>query len=230
MFFFFFLSSFCNVSSRVTVDQQENLTFSFLMFHLLPYFTFLILKKWFHLSNCHKTRQLGCSQIIINKIMTASLPPPSPQSAGSWRGVSVMCLWLCVRTLIFLVVYPSIYETCLHKCVCVCALQAVFACTHTGTNTHKEKKTKPISLFQTHQWSSWGSLVQSKTTILRCRQDPVESWNLSRRLLTWQRKTVGLAWISTPLTSQDWVRVKCPPLAGDYFIQSGKTHLSFFLK
>lgn len=56
----FFLSSFCNVSSRVTVDQQENLALSLLMFHLLPFLSLILLflfwRKWFHLSNRHKTR------------------------------------------------------------------------------------------------------------------------------------------------------------------------------
>lgn len=112
----------------------------------------------------------------------------------------------------------------------VCVHCRRFVHIHTLTHTHKEKKTKPISLFQTHQWSSWGSLVQSKATILKCRREPVESWNLSRRLLTWQHKTVGFARIIyySDLQSGGQAEVKCHPLAGDYFIQSGNPHLSFF--
>lgn len=151
------------------------------------------------------TCQLGCSQIIINKIMTASVPPPPPPPPvcrileGCQRYVlAVVCAHAHIPGSVSLHIWSSSSQVCVH-----CRR---FLHVHTLTHTHKEKKTKPISLFQTHEWSSWGSLVQSKTTILRCRREPVESWNLSRRLLTWQRKTVGLARISIPLTSTDWVR------------------------
>lgn len=56
-FFFFFI--FYNVSTSITVDQQENLgsstwCFTSSLSTVLSYFLFW--RKWFHLSNCHKTR------------------------------------------------------------------------------------------------------------------------------------------------------------------------------
>lgn len=125
--------------------------------------------------------QLSWSQIVINNWQ---LPPQT----HTQMGVKFVCsCWLMVHACIctFPVVYISIYEACLRMCVHC----RQFVHIHTLTYTHKRKKTKPISLFQTHQWSSWGSLVQSKTAIVRCRRGPVESWNLSRRLLTWRHKT-----------------------------------------
>lgn len=124
----------------------------------------------------------------MNKLMTASISPSVCKILNVCQScVCFDCVRVCIHA--FLVVFPSIYKAFL--CMCVHCRQFVHV--HTLTHTHQGKKTKPISLFQTHQWSSWGSLGQSKTTILRCRQDPVESCNLTSRSLTWWHETAGLA-------------------------------------
>lgn len=129
----------------------------------------------------------------MNKLMTASISPPVCKILDVCQ--SCVCLWFdcgraCVHSCIPLSVSLHTWSLSAH----VCALQAVCAQTRTHTYT-LGKKTKPISLLQTHQWSSRGSLGQSKTAILRCRRDPVESCNLRSRSLTWWRETAGFAWI-----------------------------------
>lgn len=108
VFFCFF--SFCNVSSRVTVDQHGNLAFSLLMFHLLSsffYFTFLILTEVVSFIKLpQNTCQHGCSQIIINKIMTASVSPPPVCSILDGCQSFVLAVWFCARACV---------------CVCVCS-------------------------------------------------------------------------------------------------------------
>lgn len=61
------------------------------------YFTFLILKEVVSFTKLpQNTCQLGRSQIIINKIMTASVKPPPP-SLQDFGGVSALCACGCVR-------------------------------------------------------------------------------------------------------------------------------------
>lgn len=110
--------------------------------------------------------------------------------------VVYVCLWFvctCMCIHVSLIMFPFLYAAFPH----VCALQAVCARTHAHTFTlgRTRKQNQLVCATQTLQWSSRGSLGQSKTTILRCRRDPVESCNLSRRSLTWRHETAGFAWI-----------------------------------
>lgn len=211
LFFFFkcqkycFLS-FCNVQSWATVDQHGNLAFSLmllLMFYLLPFFILGLLSppppqgSSFIYQTAINMCQLGCSSTNEQVNDSFSTPALVCKILDGCQ-ICVLVVWLCACICAFLLMVLSIYEACL--CMCVHCRQ--FAHIHTLSHTHKWKKTKPISLFQTHQWNSWGSLVQSKTTILRCRQDPVNlcgaviwvgdywrdgtrQWGLSGSVLLW---------------------------------------------
>ncbi len=74
--------------------------------------------------------QLGCSQILMNKLTTASISPPVCKILDVCQ--CYVCLWFgCARVCIhaFLVVFPSIYEAFL--CTRVHCRQFVHTLTHT---------------------------------------------------------------------------------------------------
>lgn len=136
--------------------------------------------------------QMGCSQILMNRLMTASISPPVCKILDVCQ--SCVCLWFnSEHSCIPGSVSPPYMKPPLRMCIHC----RQFVLIHTLTRTHWGKKTKPISLFQTYQWISWGSLGQSKTTILRCRQDPVESCYLSSRSFTWWWGLPGLVFLTS---------------------------------
>lgn len=103
-------------------------------------------------------------------------------------------------------------------CMWMCALQAVCAHMHAHTYTlgRTRKQNQLVCATQTLHWSSWGSLGQSKTAILRCRRVPAESCNLSSRSLTWCMRQQGLPDLYFWPPKKGQCRVKCHTLPGDY--------------
>lgn len=147
----FFLSSFCNVSSRVTVDQQENLAFSLLMFHLLPLLSLILLflseASGFIYQTATKRLSAGLLSNNNKQDNDSYSGPPSLVYRileGCQRCVlAVVCAHAHIPGVVSLHIWSSSSQVCVH-----CRR---FLHVHTLTHTHKEKKTKPISLFQTHQ-------------------------------------------------------------------------------
>lgn len=139
--------------------------------------------------------QLGCSQILMNKLMTASISHPVCKILDVCQ--SCVCLWLdyvhvCIHA--FLVVFPSIYEAFLH--MCVCALQAVWTHAHAHPHAHmytlEESKQNQLVCFK-HISKTPEALGPIKDNDTRCRRDSVECCNLSSRSLTWWQKTAGFS-------------------------------------
>lgn len=119
-------------------------------------------------------------------------------------------------------------------CMWMCALQAVCAHMHAHTYTlgRTRKQNQLVCATQTLHWSSWGSLGQSKTAILRRRRVPAESCNLSSKSLTWRMRQQGSPDLYSWPPKRGQCRVKCHTLPGDYvshFLYTSPTFPFFFL-
>lgn len=131
----------------------------------------------------------------MNKLMTASISPTVCK-------IRVVCQNRACAFVVFVglrvrpripgnVLLHILYAAFLLMCVCVCTVGCLRTLARTRDITRKQNQL--VCATQTLQWSSPGSLGQSKITILRCRQDTEGSCNLSSRL-TWRHKTAAFVW------------------------------------